>query len=408
MQNYEFAPEYDPILDHLRPRMTGNIIVTLHEGATPSMAIDALSNMGGDVAVTTLGDNAQLRLRADINTTVFFEDIGVAFLKPAKVEGAASIMASLEQDEAVLDARPEFYFFALQEFRDTSDSTWGVGATGALQSPYTGKGVRIAILDTGIDLNHPDFQGKRIVAQSFVYGETVDDLQGHGTHCAGTAAARSNSPGVPRYGVAPNADLYVGKVLNNSGYGTEEDILAGMEWAIAERCDVISMSLGSPVQPRMHFSEVYERVAREGLEKGTLILAAAGNDSRRAFGAIAPVSSPANTPSIISVGAVDPMYGPAPFSNGGINPGGGELDIVAPGVGVFSSAPYPQHYRIMDGTSMACPHAAGVAALWAETDPKLRGTKLRDTLIKNLRALPYNVRDVGRGLVRAPLGRRSV
>lgn len=406
MPKFEEVPEYDPILDYLRPRLTGNVMATIATGFSPGETVDALvESSRARVVVTTLSDNAQSRIRADLDTTVFFEDIGVAFLRPSGGAAMASIMTSLDEKDFILEARPEFYFFALQEFRDTSHATWGIGATGALKSPFTGKGIRIAILDTGIDQTHPDFQGKTIVPHSFVAGETADDVQGHGTHCAGTAAARANTPGIARYGVAPDADLYIGKVLNNSGYGTEEDILAGMEWAIAQGCHVVSMSLGSPVQPGVAFQQVYERVALEGLKKGTLFLAAAGNDSRRAFGAIAPVSSPADTPSILSVGAVDPMYKPASFSNGGINPGGGELDLVAPGVGIFSSAPRPRLHRIMDGTSMACPHAAGIAALWAESDPTFRGFKLKEALMKNTRPLPYSIRDAGRGLVKAPVAR---
>ena len=114
----------------------------------------------------------------------------------------------------------------------------------------SGSGIKVAVLDTGFDLGHPDFAGRPVVSQTFV-GQPVQDLHSHGTHCIGTACGPKAPAGnTPRYGIAFRASIFVGKVLSNSGSGTGAGVLAGMNWAIANRCQVISMSLGSqsPVQ----------------------------------------------------------------------------------------------------------------------------------------------------------------
>ncbi|CZT33812.1 S8 family peptidase [Rhizobium sp. 9140] len=389
-----------PLLDSLLPRLTGSILVTLDDGASVGESVDLLTARTQSQVHIIPSFEGSRSIKGE--HTLLFEDIGVALFTPARSGRSAGVMAELLRDDIVLEARPEFFLFSQQEYRDTTEHTWGVGATKAWESPYTGLGIRIAILDTGIDLDHPDFKGRSIVTRSFVNGEDIMDAQGHGTHCAGTAAGRARSPGVPRYGVAPDASLYIGKVLNNRGFGAERDIITGIRWAIEQRCEIISMSLGSPVQPGASYSRAHERLAKIALDNSCLIMAAAGNESNRTFNAIAPVGWPANVPSILAVGAVDPLYKPASFSNGGINPDGGELDLVAPGVNIFSSVPRPRLYTTNSGTSMACPHAAGVAALWAESDPSLRGRALWNALKAHSRKLPYNVRDVGAGLVAAP------
>ena len=290
---------------------------------------------------------------------------------------------------------------AAPPLNDSAELTWGLQVTRVAESQCSGRGVRVAVLDTGLDLGHPDFVGRQISARSFVLGQEAQDGHGHGTHCVGTACGPKRPGRLPRYGIAYDSEIFAGKVLSNQGSGGDAGILAGIQWAITNRCPVVSMSLGRAVFPGEGFSQIFEVVAQRALAAGTLIIAAAGNDSARP-GTIRPVSHPANCPSIMAVGALDVQMRVAPFSNGGLNPQGGQVDIAGPGVAVQSSFPRPTLYRTLNGTSMATPHVAGIAALLAEANPGARGRALASLLLQFARRLALPGRDVGSGLVQAP------
>lgn len=285
-------------------------------------------------------------------------------------------------------------------FNET-ELTWGLQATKTATSSFSGKNIKVAVLDTGLDLGHPDFTGRSINFRSFVAGQTAQDGHGHGTHCIGTACGKKRPNQLPRYGIAFNSEIFAGKVLSNQGSGGDAGILAGIQWALTNKCHVISMSLGASVFPGQGFSQIFEQVARRTLAAGTLIIAAAGNESNRP-GTISPVGHPANCPSIMSVGALDQQMRVAFFSNGGLNPQGGQVDIAGPGVAVISSYPRPTLRRTLNGTSMATPHVAGIAALLAEANPGARGRALASLLMQSARRLPLPARDIGSGLVQAP------
>lgn len=186
-------------------------------------------------------------------------------------------------------------------------------------------------------------------------------------------------------------------MLNNRGAGREGDIIAGIAWALDRGCDIVSMSLGRPVQPNEPFDPLYEDLAIRAIERGTLIFVAAGNESDRRWGHIAPVSSPANAPSMAAIAAIGADGGVATFSCGGV--GVGQVQFCAPGVGVLSAFPGVQAYKRLNGTSMACPHVAGVAALVAE-QTGLRGRALLDELNGRVLDLGGKPRDMGAGLAR--------
>ena len=282
-----------------------------------------------------------------------------------------------------------------------SELTWGLQTTRAATSSFSGKNIKVAVLDTGLDLGHPDFLGRQISSRSFVAGQAVQDGHGHGTHCIGTACGKKRPNQLPRYGIAYNSEIFAGKVLSNQGSGGDAGILAGIQWALTNKCHVVSMSLGASVFPGQGFSQIFEQVARRTLALGTLIIAAAGNESARP-GLINPVGHPANCPSIMSVGALDQQMRVAFFSNGGLNPQGGQVDIAGPGVAVISSFPRPTLRRTLSGTSMATPHIAGIAALLAEANPGTRGRALASLLMQGARRLLLPARDIGSGLVQAP------
>ena len=282
-------------------------------------------------------------------------------------------------------------------FDDDDEATWGLRATRALGSEGTGAGVRVAVLDTGMDLKHPDFAGRTITSESFVPGQRVQDGHGHGTHCIGTACGPRSPSGTRRYGVAYEAEIFAGKVLSNEGSGDDSGILAGIEWAVANECAVISMSLGADV-PAPH--PPYNVAGRRALRRGSLVIAAAGNNANRP-GDPGFVGAPANSPDIVAVGALDNRLRMAWFSARSLPSRGGQLDIAGPGVDVYSSWPMPQRYHTISGTSMATPHVAGVAALWAQATGR-RGLELWATLMKEGRRLDRQSADVGAGLVLAP------
>jgi subtilisin family serine protease len=290
-------------------------------------------------------------------------------------------------------------------FSDTAASTWGLKATNVIGNGATGAGIKVAVLDSGMDVGHPDFAGRNpqtAVFQTSSIDRQIHDVNGHGTHCIGTSCGPVRSQFGPRYGIASQAQIFAGKVLANSARGGASGgdfaILRGIQWAISNRCAVISMSLGAPVS-RPGFPQSYERAAQNGLRLGSLIIAATGNSSRRP-GNIRPVGRPANCPSILGVAAVDRCIGIAPFSDGRrFSQVGAEVNLSGPGVRVLSSVPRQLGSTgLKSGTSMATPHVAGIAALIAE-QTGLRGVPLYREMRRRARRLG-NFNDFGNGLGR--------
>jgi subtilisin family serine protease len=283
-------------------------------------------------------------------------------------------------------------------YRDTDRFTWGLQATEVATSCRSGQGVKVAVLDTGFDLAHSDFADRAITAQSFVAGASAQDGHGHGTHCIGTACGPATPADSRRYGVGYEVDIFVGKVLDDQGSGVDQGILAGINWAVANGCQVLSMSLGANVR---RVSPVYETVGSRVLAAGSLIVAAAGNNARRDLGDSGFVGVPANSPSIMAVAAVDSQLDIAFFSARSNPVRGGQIDVAGPGVNVYSSWPMPTRYNTISGTSMATPHASGIAAMWCQVTGRRAGD-LWSTLTQQARRLSLPSVDVGAGLVQAP------
>ncbi|CAN7172810.1 MULTISPECIES: S8 family peptidase [unclassified Variovorax] len=213
-----------------------------------------------------------------------------------------------------------------------------------------GRGIKVAVLDTGIDWNHPDLRPNVRSAISFVPGETAMDGNSHGTHCSGTIAAVINGAGV--VGVAPEAWLYGIKVLANSGSGQFSWIIAGINWAIQNKMQIVSMSLGASSAPA-----ALEAICNAAFNAGVLLVAAAGNAGPPPAGQPTSVGFPGRYRNVVAVSAIDSNNVIAPFSSRGP-----EVEICAPGVQVLSTVP-GGGYGQKSGTSMACPHVAGAAAV---------------------------------------------
>jgi subtilisin family serine protease len=271
--------------------------------------------------------------------------------------------------------------------------------------PRTGRGACVAVLDTGVDLAHPDLAPRLAEdwrAASFVPGEAVQDGHGHGTHCVGVVGGPRRSSSGTRYGVAPDARVLVGKVLSDAGTGFSDWILDGIDWAADNGARAISLSCISSRSAGQPYAVVYERVAENllGSRPGALLLAAAGNASERPW-YTRPVDNPAACPSLVAVGAVHPAGRIASFSGRQMDDVG-EVNLAAPGVRVHS-AWTGGGFRTLGGTSMAVPHVAGVAALYLEEEPALSARGLWRALEQRALSLG-DVRDFGRGLVQANAG----
>ncbi|MFF9497864.1 S8 family serine peptidase [Streptomyces flaveolus] len=277
-------------------------------------------------------------------------------------------------------------------------STKQIGADLAWAAGYDGKGTKVAVLDTGADAEHPDLEGRITASKNFTDSETTDDRQGHGTHTLSTVGGTGAASDGKKKGVAPGADLLVGKVLNDSGSGDSSWIIAGMQWAVDQQADVVSMSLGS--QTPTDCTDPMSLAAEElGKSKDTLFVIAAGNSGPTPN----TVSSPGCAPSVLTVGAVDRDDSTAWFSSRGPAIGAHTLkpEITAPGVDISAAAAGGRGvyaYQSMSGTSMAAPHVAGAAALVKERHPDWTAQQVKAALVSSAKSdIPGDVRETGGG-----------
>lgn len=289
---------------------------------------------------------------------------------------------------------------------DLADTTAQIGAPEVWAGGDTGKGVDVAVLDTGVDNAHPDLADRIAGSASFVPDASVfDDNIGHGTHVASTIAGTGAASGGKEKGVAPGARLHIGKVLGTvcdvggcDGAGQESWILAGMEWAARDQhAKIINMSLGGA--PSSGDDPMSQAVNELSAETGALFVIAAGNS-----GAPNTVAAPGAADAALTVGAVDGSDQLADFSSQGPRVGdhGLKPELTAPGVDVLAARSHLSggdgYYRTMSGTSMATPHVAGAAALLAAAHPDWTGRQLKDALISSTKATPqYTPYQAGAG-----------
>lgn len=313
------------------PEPMARKIVIFESGVLNEPAREALVKKFGGVKIkdlTLIGGKAVLLspkaeaalskqagiLRIDDDVEIFTQ------LKPIKVEGVKpQPLEILPWGVDKIDA----------------EKVWGI---------TTGDAIKVAIIDTGIDLAHPDLKTNiKGGYNSINPRKSADDDNGHGTHVAGIVAAIDNEIGV--VGVGPQIDLYAVKVLNAVGSGYLSDVIEGLDWAIANGMQVVNMSLGT-LSNVQSFREAIQRVNAAGIVQ----VAAAGNSG-------GAVIYPAAYPEVIAVSATDQNNVIVSWSSRGL-----EVDLTAPGVSIYSTYK-GQIYKTLSGTSMAAPHVTGVAAL---------------------------------------------
>ncbi|MBB4911610.1 S8 family peptidase [Actinophytocola algeriensis] len=349
-------------------------------------------------------------------------------------DAGARARAAVPAGATVRRALPEFNLTALDQDKDSAQNLYGaltrptarsatgvrkvwlnkrvratldqsvpqVGAPTAWERGLTGAGVRVAVLDTGIDTDHPDLAGKTVVSKDFTGTGGVEDGHGHGTHIASIVTGTGAASGGKYRGVAPGVSLAVGKVLDDSGWGTDDGVLAGMRWAAAESgAKVVNMSLGSdPTDGQDPMSLAVNALSRE---YGTLFVIAAGN-----YGADRTVGSPAAADDALTVGSVSKQDEPSDFSSRGPRRGDGAAkpEISAPGGSIVAARPagvpplgepVGDGYQRLDGTSMATPHVAGAAAILAQQHPDWTAPMLKSALVSSAHDVSAGVFEVGAG-----------
>jgi len=283
---------------------------------------------------------------------------------------------ALEKNPVIAYIEGDFEVYAI----DTElDNSWGVKRIGAgvVHGYNKGTGVKVAIIDTGIDYAHPDLDANYMGGYDFVNNDAdPKDDHGHGTHCAGIVAAEDNDIGV--IGVAPKAYLYAVKVLNSKGSGYLSNVILGIQWSVNNGMQVVSMSLGTST-----YSTSLKDACDKAYAAGLVLVAAAGN-SGDGNPNTNEYSYPAAYDSVIAVGATDKSDTAPSWSNSGPY-----LELAAPGISIYSTLPtygvtlsgtYGYDYGTLSGTSMACPHVAGTAALVIASDSTLTNVGVRTCL----------------------------
>ncbi len=274
-----------------------------------------------------------------------------------------------------------------------------IGAPMVWQQGVTGAGVKVAVVDTGIDPNHPDFAARLAQVKDFT-GEGPSDGNGHGTHVAGIIGGTGAASGGKYRGVAPDCAFYIAKVLRSDGSGSMSDVMAGIEWAVQQGAQVVNLSLGS--DGACDGTDALSVLCDAAVGRGVVLCVAAGNAGPGA----STVGSPGCAKTVITIGATSKSDSVANFSSRGpTSDGRVKPDVCFPGVGIAAcraagtgmGTPIDDHYTSASGTSMATPHAAGVCALLLQAKPGLAPQQIKTILMETAKNLNLDANTQGAG-----------
>jgi subtilisin family serine protease len=394
-------------------RTEGEDVYVIPAAAEPALAADrvdrqlfnvtALVEQGLDDAssdtlpliVTYAGGAASSRgaaaLPAGARRTDDLPSIGADVVEADK-DAAASVWDAVTPRTAALGRQVEKVWLNARVAPVLDESVPYVGAPEAWAAGFDGTGSTVAVLDTGIDAEHPDFADAVVAAENFTESPDVVDRDGHGTHVASTVLGSGAASGGSHRGVAPGADLLVGKVLGDDGFGELAWIITGMEWAVAQGADVVNMSLGNTELGACD-DPMVQAVETLSAASDTLFVIAAGNLG----GPAETVTSPGCATSALTVAAVDLTDATADFSGRGPVPVTHAVkpDIAAPGVDITAARAGGRGdsaYTNLSGTSMATPHVAGAAAVVRQAHPDWTAEQVKAALQSTVR--PDNDTDV--------------
>ncbi|MFB3895422.1 MAG: S8 family peptidase [bacterium] len=334
---------------------------------------------------------------ADTLKSDVIQKFGGTFVKPLKlINGAAVILPDETAKKALsrqagikrIDDDIEFHITGKKPPQPPAAQVtpWGIGTVNApaAWSISKGAGVKVAILDTGISLTHPDLAANVKGGINTIRAtKSANDDNGHGSHCAGIVAAVNNTVGV--VGVAPAASLYAVKVLNSAGIGSLSDIIEGLQWCIDNQIQVASMSFGSDASNTSEHEAIIK-----AYNAGITLVAAAGND-----GAANSVDYPGAYPEVIAVSALNSNLSLASYSSYGP-----EVDIAAPGTQIYSTYKGTA-YATLSGTSMATPHVTGVVALRLAQNSSQSPAEIKTAIQTTAIDLGLSADKQGAGLINA-------
>lgn len=340
----------------------GQTFGTLPAGAQAGAA--QAQAVSGEIVVkfkSTKGQQA-LTQSLGLRTVKKVDRLGAVVVKASG--DAKDALAKLNADKAnVLYAEPNFVYKAFAE-DELMPKTWEMAKieAPAVWPTYTGKGVTVAVVDTGIDYTHPDFGGRVDKGHDFVNNDddAMDDHY-HGTHCAGSIGAGIHNGGI--VGVAPEVSLIAVKVLSKTGSGSLEGVANGITYAADRGAQIISMSLGGPSS-----AQTLEDAVQYAIGKGALVVVAMGNDNTE------KPSYPAASKGVMAVGATTSDDTRAYFSNFGAH-----ISVGAPGHNILSTVP-GGGYKLLSGTSMATPNVAGLAAVVKQANPGFTAQQIRQRI----------------------------
>ena len=303
-----------------------------------------------------------------------------------RINAISSILSSVEVEKLKKNPNIRYVEPNGKVYISSQSVPWGITRINAtsVNSMYNGSGVRVAVIDTGMDYLHPDLHNNYLGGYDYVNEDSdpIDD-NGHGTHVSGTIAAENNGIGV--VGVAPAAKIFAVKAFNSGGSGLNDDIVPAIYDSADNGAQIISMSWGT-----IYYYQSVSDAIDYAYNKGVILVAAAGNNG-------GPIMYPAAYPRVIAVTATNELNGIASFSNFG-----SDAELSAPGVNIYSTLPGGA-YGYMGGTSMATPHVSGVAALILSSDLSLTNNDVRTIMQNNAIDLGSPGRDIyfGYGLVDA-------